>query len=134
MSDSPLARAGLTATTRYEGDTMKKFAWAVTTLIATASATAAIGSAAAAAHAETPDQQFLNLVHSNGAGGQDDSLIAFAHEFCESNGPYGTVFPLLGQGVGPGQIYPVKVAASRAYCPDKIAVPNIPPPVFTGLL
>jgi hypothetical protein len=103
-----------------------------------AAVAAAVGIAAAvpapAAHADTQDQQFLNLVHSNGVGGQDDSLIAFAHEFCDTNGPYGTVFPLLGQGVGPGQIYTVKVAASRAYCPDKIAVPNIPPPVFTGPL
>jgi hypothetical protein len=113
---------------------MKKSMRAVATFIGVAGATAAIGSAAPAAHADTSDQQFLNLVHSNGVGGQDDSLISFAHEFCNTNGPYGTVFPLLGQGVLPGQIYTVKVAASRAYCPAKIAVPNIPPPVFTGLL
>jgi hypothetical protein len=87
---------------------------------------------AAPANADTPDQQFLNLVHSNGVGGQDDSLIAFAHEFCDTNGPYGTVFPLYGQGVWPGQLFIVKTAASRAYCADKIAVPVIPPPVYHG--
>jgi hypothetical protein len=111
---------------------MKKSIRAVATLIAAATATVAIGSLAPAAQADTPDQQFLNLVHSNGVGGQDDSLIAFAHEFCDTNGPYNTVFPLFGQGVFPGQIYTVKVAASRAYCPDKIAVPVIPPPVYHG--
>ena len=73
-------------------------------------------------------------MHSNSVGGQDDSLIAFAHEFCDTNGPmFDTVFPLYGQGVLPGQIYILKVAASRAYCPDKIAVPISPPQVFTGL-
>ncbi len=104
----------------------------VTTLIAAASATATIGSATPAAHADTADQQFLNLVHSNGVGGQDDSLIAFAHEFCDTNGPYGTVLPLYGQGVWPGQLYIVKVAASRAYCPDKIVAPLAPPNVYHG--
>jgi Protein of unknown function (DUF732) len=88
---------------------------------------------AAPANADTPDQQFLNLVHSNGVGGQDDSLIAFAHEFCDTNGPYGIVFPLYGQGVWPGQLVIVKTAASRMYCPDKIVVPVVPPQAFTGL-
>jgi hypothetical protein len=101
-----------------------------------AAVAAAVGIAAAtpapAAHADTPDQQFLNLVHSNGVGGQDDSLIAFAHEFCDTNGPYGTLFPLYGQGVWPGQVFIVKTAASRAYCPNKIVVPVVPPPVFHG--
>jgi hypothetical protein len=41
---------------------------------------------APAAHADTQDQQFLNLAHSNGVGGQDDSLVAYAHEFCNTNG------------------------------------------------
>jgi hypothetical protein len=112
---------------------VKKSMRAVATLIAAAGATAAIGSAAPAAYADTPDQQFLNLVHLNGVGGQDDSLIAFAHEFCDTNGPYNTVLPLYGQGVWPGQIYTLKVAASRVYCPNKIAVPVSPPQVFTGL-
>lgn len=104
---------------------MKKSLQAVATLIAAAGATAAIGSAASAANAETPDQQFLMLVHSNGVGGQDGSLIAYAHEFCNTNGPYNTVLPLFGQGVWPGQIYTVQVAASRAYCPNKIVVPPV---------
>jgi hypothetical protein len=71
-------------------------------------------------------------VHSNGVGGQDDSLIAFAHEFCDTNGPYGTVLPLAGQGVWPGQRFIVKTAGSRMYCPDKIVVPVVPPPVYHG--
>jgi hypothetical protein len=88
------------------------------------------------AHADTQDQQFLNLVHSNGVGGQGDSLIAYAHEFCNTDGEnmWDTALPLAGQGVWPGQFYTVRVAASRVYCPDKIAVPVIPAPVFTGLV
>jgi len=104
----------------------------VTTLITAATATAAIGSAAPAAHADAPDQQFLNLVHSNGVGGQDDTLIAYAHEFC-GGGPVLPSGPaLFGQGVTPGQLYQVKVAASRVYCPDKIAVPGQPRNVYHG--
>ena len=88
------------------------------------------------AHADTQDQQFLNLVHSNGVGGQDDSLVAYAHEFCNTDGQnmWDTALPLAGQGVWPGQFYTLRVAPSRVYCPDKIAVPVIPAPVFTGLV
>jgi Protein of unknown function (DUF732) len=93
----------------------------VATLVAAASATVAIGSAAPAAQADTPDQQFLNLVHANGVPGQDDSLIAFAHEFCDTNDPVlNTVFPLYGQGVLPGQIYILKVAAQ--FCPPHLGL------------
>ena len=54
-------------------------ALAAAVLASTLPKTAGIG------HAETQDQQFLNLVHSNGVGGQDDTLIAYAHEFCDIN-------------------------------------------------
>jgi hypothetical protein len=84
------------------------------------------------AQADTPDQQFLNLVHANGVGGQDDTLIAYAHEFCNGPGMTPSGPALLGQGVGPGGIYMVKVAASRIYCPDKIATPIGPPNVYHG--
>ena len=104
----------------------------LTTLIGAAAATAAIGSAAPTAHADTPDQQFLNLVHSNGVGGQDDTLIAYAHEFCTTSGWLPSGPALYGQGVAPGQLYTIKVAASRVYCPDKIAAPNGPPNVYHG--
>ena len=104
----------------------------VTTLIAVAAAAAAIGSTAPHAYADTPDQQFLNLVHSNGVGGQDDTLVAFAHQFCDSV-YMSSGWDLVGQGVSPGQIYVVKVAASRVYCPDKIAAPPPGPPnVYHG--
>jgi hypothetical protein len=98
----------------------------VATLIAAASATAAIGSAAPDAHADpqTKDQQFLNMVRSNGVGGQDDTLITYAHEFCTSTTGVLPSRPVLyGQGVQPEQFYTIKEAASRAYCPDKIAMP-----------
>ena len=93
----------------------------VATLIAAASATAAIGSAAPAAHADTADQQFLNTVHSHGVGGQDDTLIAYAHEFCASDvGLYPSGYALSGQGVGLGQFNVIQAAAAHAYCPNKI--------------
>jgi Protein of unknown function (DUF732) len=99
----------------------------VATLIAAASATAAIVSAAPDAHADpqTQDQQFLNTVHWYGVEGLDDTLKKYAHQFCTI--PTG-VLParreLYAQGVvRPEQFYYIKAAASRAYCPDKIAVP-----------
>ena len=61
-----------------------------------------------------------------------DSLIAFAHEFCDTNGPYGTVLPVYGQGALPGQFCIVKVAASRVCCPDKIVAPPGPPNDYHG--
>jgi hypothetical protein len=99
----------------------------VTTLIAAASATAAIGSAAPDAHADpqTQDQQFLETVRWYGVRGSDDTLEKYAHEFCTN--PTGVLRfrrDLYTRGVVlPEQFYYIKVAASRAYCPDKIAIP-----------
>jgi hypothetical protein len=90
----------------------------VATLIAAASATAAIGSAAA--HADTADQQFLNTVHSHGVGGQDDTLIAYAYEFCSPTIFYPSGYALAGQGVQLGQFNVIQTAAAPAYCPNKV--------------
>ena len=85
---------------------------------------------AASAHADpAQDQQYLELVRSNGVtGGQDPALIAFAQQYCSPNPPpfLDTVGALYGQGVWPSQVYILKVAASRAYCPDRIATPIQP--------
>jgi hypothetical protein len=89
-----------------------------------------------AAHADTPNQPFLNQVHSNGVGGQDDTLIAYAHEWCANTGPamVPSTWVLIGQGVrGNAQFYVVQVAAARAYCPDAIVMPPRQPQIFTGL-
>jgi Protein of unknown function (DUF732) len=94
----------------------------VATFIAAASATATIGSAAPDAQADpqTQDQQFLNMVRSNNVGGQDDTLIKYAHEFCTM-----TTFTLpsrpdlYGQGLLPVGLYIVRVAASHVYCPER---------------
>ena len=95
----------------------------VATLIAAASATAAIGSAAPDAHADPNDQQFLDMVHSYGIGGQDETLKSYGHEFCADPTGVLPLRPVLyGQGVRPEQFYTIKEAASRAYCPDKIAM------------
>ena len=71
-----------------------------------------IGAPAAIADA-AQDQQFLDLVHSNGIAGQDDSLLAFAQEYCSPTPPplLGTVGPLYGQGV---------------WCPNRIPTPIQP--------
>jgi hypothetical protein len=100
----------------------------VATLIAAASATASIGLAAPDAHADPVlDEQFLKMVHSNGVGGRDDTLIKYALEFCDS--ATGMQLPsrpdLYRQGVQPVQLYIVRMAAAHVYCPDKIAVPPI---------
>ena len=104
----------------------------MSTNIGIASLVVTLGTAAAicapAGHADPgQDQQYLDLVHSNGVAGQDESLIAFAQQFCSPNPPafLDTVLPLFGQGVWPYQVYIVKVAASRVYCPNRIVVPPI---------
>jgi hypothetical protein len=51
------------------------------------------------ASADTLDQQFLNMVHSNGVGGQDDTLIDYAHQWCTQDGHLSAWDALRGQGV-----------------------------------
>lgn len=97
------------------------------TLIAATTVTALSGLTAPDAHADpqTKDQQFLELVHSNGVRGQDDTLINYAREFCTAEGmqPLPSRRDLYEQGVLPVQLYTVRIAASRVYCPNKIATP-----------
>jgi Protein of unknown function (DUF732) len=95
------------------------------TLIAVASVTVLSGLAAPDAHADpkTKDQQFLDLVRSNGVGGDNDTLIKYAGEFCTRTGVLPSRPDLYAQGVLPVQLYTVRMAASRVYCPDKIVTP-----------
>ena len=99
----------------------------VATLIAVASATAASGLAAPVAHADPQrdDQRFLKMVHENGVGGENDTLLRYSAQFCDST--TGVQLParpdLYGQGVRPDQFYAIDVAASHVYCPLKIATP-----------
>jgi hypothetical protein len=97
----------------------------VATLIAVASATAASGLAAPDAHADPRDQQFLEMVHKNGIGGDNHTLLDYAHQFCDSN--TGVQLParpdLYGQGVRPDQFYAINLAASHVYCPKRLATP-----------
>lgn len=101
-----------------------RIAMLVTAAVATAALYAPPG------HADPgQDQQYLDTVRSNGvSGGQDPALIAFAQQFCSPNPPpfLDTVGALYGQGVWPSQVYVLKVAASRVYCPDRIATPIQP--------
>ena len=99
------------------------------TAVLTATGTVALIGAPAAYADAAQDQQYLNLVRSNGiSGGQDDALLAFAAQYCSPSPPpfLDTVGALYGQGVWPSQVYTLKVAASRVYCPDRIATPIQP--------
>jgi hypothetical protein len=74
-------------------------------------------------------------VRSNGiAGGHDDTLITFAHEWCNSPavGIQPSQFDLQGQGVWPQQLWTLRTVASKVYCPDRVVAPNSP--VYHGLL
>jgi hypothetical protein len=95
-----------------------------TLIIAGTSATIALVSAAADAHAD-PDQDFLNMVHAYGINVDNDTLIKYAHEFCTiPTGLLPSRPDLYRQGVTlPEQFYYIKEAASRAYCPNMIAMP-----------
>ena len=105
----------------------------VATLLAVASATVAIGLAAPDAHADpqTDDLKFLNIVRSNGvAEGENDTLIAYAHDFCSSTtGVLPLRRVLYEQGVRlAAEFYTIRFAASRVYCPDKVVMPPAMPP------
>ncbi len=97
----------------------------VATLIAVASATAASGLAAPDAHADPRDQQFLEMVHENGIGGDNNTLLDYARQFCDSTtGVHLPARPdLYGQGVRPDQFYAINLAASHVYCPHRLATP-----------
>lgn len=98
------------------------------TVVASISALAMVF--APSAHADPAlDEQYLELVRSNGVtGGQDGALLAFAQQFCSPSPPpfLDTVFPLYGQGVWPQQIFILQTAASRTYCPNRIPVAPLP--------
>ena len=97
----------------------------VATLIAVASATAASGLAATDARADPRDQQFLDMLHKRGVAGHDDTLLKYAHQFCDST--TGVQLParpdLFGQGVRADQFYAINLAASHVYCPQRLATP-----------
>jgi Protein of unknown function (DUF732) len=97
----------------------------VAALIAAASATAAYGLAAPDANADPlSDKQYLDMVHSMGVRGHDDTLLTYAHQFCNSTTVVLPARPdLYAQGVRPEQFYAINEAASRVYCQNKIATP-----------
>jgi hypothetical protein len=103
-------------------------------------AVAAVLLAAAVAHADTLDAQFLGLLSSSGVNvGPSDRLIAIAHERCDNDGlsrdtqrnwiwgahasPYAQAMwkidaELQKQGLATGQVGPFVHAAMTVYCPD----------------
>jgi hypothetical protein len=103
-------------------------------------AVAAVLLAAAVAHADTSDAQFLGLLSNSGVNvGPPDRLIAIAHERCDDDGlsrdtqrnwiwgahpsPYAQAMwkidaELQKQGLAAGQVGPFVHAAMTVYCPS----------------
>jgi hypothetical protein len=75
------------------------------------------------------DQQYLDMVHSNGVGGSDDLLLAYAQKYCFGPVDWGMVGDLMGQigWFNKEGVYVIQTAASRVYCSNKIAQPPAPP-------
>ena len=75
------------------------------------------------------DQQFLDQIRANGIPGEDQTLIAYAHEFCAGPGPTPSGPALLGQGMSilnaPGVFYVIQTIASRAYCSQRVPMPPV---------
>jgi hypothetical protein len=97
----------------------------VATFIAVASATVASGLAAPHAHADPRDEQFLQMVHKSNIAGDDSTLLIYARQFCDrTTGAQRPARPdLYEQGVRPDQFYAIDLAASRVYCPQRLATP-----------
>ena len=91
---------------------------------------AALGFAPTAAADPAQDQQYIEIIRSNGIGGQDDVLLAYAQQYCANAVDPGLAANMIGQIglLNSRGIYVVQTAASRVYCPNKIALPP-PPPV-----
>jgi hypothetical protein len=102
-------------------------------------AVAAVLVAAAVAHADTPDAQFLGMLSNDGMNiGPPDRLIAIAHERCDDDGlsrdtqrnwiwgahpsPFAEAMwkinaELRAQGLAAGQVGPFDRDAMNVYCP-----------------
>ena len=71
------------------------------------------------------DAGYLHMIRvDNGIPeGQDDTLVAYAHEWCAGGQtPSGTAL-IFQQGFPYGGIYIARVAASKYFCPQHVAVP-----------
>lgn len=81
--------------------------------------------APATAHADTPDQKFLNAVNSQGINtSQPDQLITYAHTMCDIMGTPAALGPetaLMAQGYTPQQVFYIAADGIRTYCPEKSA-------------
>ena len=65
------------------------------------------------------------MVHENGVGGENDTLLRYSAQFCDST--TGVQLParpeLYAQGVRADQFYAINLAASHVYCPLRLATP-----------
>ena len=98
-----------------------------------ASLAVAIGASVPAAHADAvQDQQFLDMVRSNGVGGQDETLLAYARQVCVGKTDFSLVPDLMNQigWFNSAGVYVIQTAATRVYCPNRIIQPPYQPPVI----
>lgn len=70
------------------------------------------------------DTAYLHMIRvDNGiTAGQDNTLLAYAHEWCAGGETPSGVPLIFQQGFPYGGIYIVRVAASKYYCPNHVAV------------
>lgn len=107
---------------------IRRYVWVAAAVVAVTAASSPLMAQAD----PNQDQQYLQMVHSNGVGGQDGTLLTYAQAYCSGGMvDWGLVGELMGQiGVfNKAGIYVIQTAASRVYCPNKIVQPP-PPPVY----
>lgn len=100
---------------------------------------AAVTLSPAPAYADpTQDQQYLELVRSNGVAGQDQTLLAYARQVCAAR-PGEVDFNLVPELINQigwfntSGIYVIQTAAARVCCPNEVIQPPAPaylPPPF----
>lgn len=92
-------------------------------LIFSVAAVAAMGLLAPAAHGDpAQDQQYLDLVHSNGVGGSNELLIDHAHQCAPAPSIWEWWANLLSQigWFNKSGIYVIQTAASRSIAPIRL--------------
>lgn len=105
------------------------------TAFVAASFAAAIFASVPTAHADAAqDQQYLDMIRSNGVGGQDETLLAYARQVCEGRTDFSLVPDLMNQigWFNAAGVYVIQTAATRVYCPNRIIQPPYQPPVVIG--
>lgn len=98
-----------------------KGAWGMKTVAALPIVLAAVVFASNA-QADTPDDQFINQLSSQGITGDRGTLIGEGHAACDNYGTLGmngVMMQIMGQGLSSGQASTVILSGMHTYCPGK---------------